>query len=457
MELKIKSNPLETEHVTKLMVRFAIPSIIAMLIGAVYNLVDQLFIGQKVGTLGNAATNIAFPLSISCVALALLFGIGGASSFNLAMGRKEPEKAAHYVGNSIVMLVLTSVAVSFITLLFLRPMLLFFGSPEDVLPYAESYVRISAVGFPFLMLTIGGGHLIRADGSPKMAMFCNLSGAVLNIILDAVFVVGFEWGMEGAALATVIGQVFSAAVAIIYFRRYKTVSLTRQHFMVRWRYIYPVMSLGLASFINQIAMMVVQIALNNALTYYGAQSEYGVAIPLACAGIVTKVNQIFFSIVIGIAQGTQPIESFNYGARKYDRVKQAYRVAVTSGAVVAVIFFALFQLMPRQIMSLFGDGGESYFRFGTSYFRIFLLLTFVNFLQPITATFFTSIGKPYKGIFMSLTRQILFLLPLILLLPRFMGIDGILYAGPVADFMAAVAALGMTVHEFKLMGRAEKS
>ena len=448
-------NPLGTAPVQKLMFKFAIPSIIAMLVGALYNIVDQLFIGHKVGTLGNAATNIAFPLSTSCIALALLFGIGGASCFNLALGRGEKEKAIHFVGNALVMLFACGTALCLIAQVFLTPMLLAFGAPMDVLPYAESYVRITSLGFPFLLLTTGGGHLMRADGSPKMTMISNLSGAVINTILDAVFVLGFEWGMEGAAYATIIGQIFSAGLVINYMRKFKTAPLQRKHFKIEWQYLSQIMFIGMASFFNQLAIMIVQIVLNNSLKYYGALSIYGESVPLACAGIVMKVSQVFFSIVIGIGQGTQPIESFNYGAKNYKRVREAYKMACIAGGSVSMVSFLLFQLFPRQILAAFGDGTASYFEFGEKYFRVFLFFTCLNFLQPITSTFFTSIGKAIKGVFLSLTRQILFLLPLLFVLPTLMGIDGILYAGPISDAVAAVIAVSMVLFEFRMMKKLE--
>ena len=450
-------NPLGSAPVAGLMVKFAVPSIVAMLVGALYNIVDQLFIGQAVGTLGNAATNVAFPLSTSCLALALLFGLGGASCFNLAMGRGEREKAPAYIGNSVMMLVLCGAALCLITQGFLTPLLRFFGSPEEVLPYAQTYVRITSLGFPFLLLTTGGGHLIRADGNPRMTMVCNLSGAVINTVLDAVFVLGFGWGMAGAAWATIIGQIFSGLLVVNYLRHFRTVTLRKAYFRPHLAVLRQITAIGAASFFNQLAMMVVQIVLNNSLTYYGGQSPYGQAIPLACAGIVTKVNQVFFSIVIGIGQGTQPIESFNYGARQYNRVREAYNMALLFGGGISIVSFLLFQIFPRQLIGLFGSGSESYYQFGISYFRVYLGCTCVNFLQPITSTFFTSIGKPVKGIFLSLTRQIIFLLPLIIILPRLMGIDGILYAGPAADGLAAVVTAVMAVVEFRAMRRLEQA
>lgn len=449
MEETTVKNPLGADPINQLLKKFAVPSIIAMLVSALYNIVDQFFIGRSVGELGNAATNIAFPLSISCIAIALMFGIGGASAFNLAMGRRQKDEAAHYLGNAVMMILICGTVLCIISQIFLEPMLRFFGSPENVLGYAKTYTRITSLGFPFLILAAGGGHLIRADGNPRFAMVCNLVGAVVNTILDALFVFGFHWGMAGAAAATIIGQILAGAMAIHYLRHCQTVQLTKEHLKIKWQYIKRVLSLGAAPCTNQIAMMVVQIVLNKSLAYYGALSIYGEAIPLACAGIIMKVNQVFFSFPIGISQGLQPIVSFNYGAENHLRVKNAYLKAITYGFGIAVFAFLMFQLLPRQIISLFGDGSAEYYQFAVSYFRVFLFFTFLNFMQPITSNFFTAIGKPTKGMFLSLTRQIIFLLPLIVILPMLIGIDGILYAGPIADFMAGITAIVMAIRELK--------
>lgn len=450
-----KENPLSSEKVTKLMVKFAVPSIIAMLVGALYNIIDQLFIGQTVGPLGNAATNIAFPLSTSCIALALLFGIGGASSFNLAMGCNKKDKAPYYIGNAVVMLIISGLVLCAVSLIFLTPMLKLFGSPADVLPYAEEYVRIISVGFPFLILTTGGGHLIRADGSPGMTMVCNVTGAVINTVLDALFVLKLNMGMAGAAYATVIGQAVSAVIVLVYLRKFKTVPLKAKHYKLNHTDTFRIMSIGMASFFNQIAIMIVQIVLNNLLKHYGAMSVYGDSIPIACSGIVMKVNQIVFSVVIGLGQGTQPIESFNYGARQYGRVREAYRIALITSAGISIGAFVVFMLFPRQIIGMFGEGSEEYFTFGVKMFRIFLFFTWLNCLQPITSTFFTSIGKPVKGVFLSLTKQIIFFIPILLILPIYSGIDGIIYTGPIADLMSAAVAAAMAICEFRNMKKEE--
>ena len=321
----IQANPLGQEKISSLLSKFAIPSIIAMLVSSLYNIVDQFFIGQKVGELGNAATNIAFPLSISCVAIALLFGIGGASAFNLSMGQGEKEEAVYYMGNAAVMMVICGIILTVFTELFLEPLLQFFGSPENVLDYAITYTGIVALGFPFVIFATGGGHLIRADGSPTFTMLCNLVGAVINTILDALFVFGFEWGMAGAAWATIIGQLVSFLLAVWYLSHCKTVRLERKHLQIHKKYIARITSLGSAPCSNQLAIMIVQIVMNKSLKYYGRISEYGESVPIACVGIITKVNQLYLAFVIGISQGLQPIVSYNYGAKKYNRVKEAYK------------------------------------------------------------------------------------------------------------------------------------
>lgn len=445
----VKENPLGSEPVGSLLQRFAIPSIVAMLVGALYNIVDQFFIGQKIGELGNAATNVAFPLTTTCIAFALLFGIGGAAAFNLTMGEGNDKKAAHYVGNAVSLLFISGVVLAVLTQIFLTPMLQFFGSPDNVMDYAATYTRITSFGFPLLVFSTGGGHLIRADGSPKYTMLCNLSGAVINTILDPIFIFGLDMDMAGAALATIIGQAVSFLLAVRYFSRYKTVRLTARHLIPRWAYTGKMIALGAAPAFNQAAMMVVQIAMNKSLTHYGALSVYGESVPLASAGIINKVAMLFFSVIIGISQGMQPIVSFNYGAKQWDRVKRAYVLAIRSGFMVSLTAFCLFQLMPRQIISIFGSGSEAYFDFAASYFRIYMFFTFANFVQPISSNFFTAIGKPSKGIFLSLTRQILFLLPLLLIFPLLMGIDGIMYAGPSADLIAALVSGGLMYKELR--------
>lgn len=450
---QVITNPLGIAPVGQLLRKFAVPSIVAMLVGALYNIVDQFFIGQSIGELGNAATNVAFPLSTSCTAIALLLGIGGASAFNLTMGRGDREKALYYIGNASVLLFGGGVVLCVITQLFMEPLLIFFGSPDNVLGLAEEYVRITSFGFPFLILSNGGAHLVRADGSPRYSMMCNLTGAVINCVLDPLFIFGFDWGMSGAALATIVGQIVSGTMVFLYLRKYKAGPLTKKHLRPQWKFAGYVMSLGIAQCFSQVAMMVVQIVMNNSLTYYGAMSQYGESIPLACAGIISKVSFLFFAFCIGLSQGMQPISSFNYGAKQYDRVKAVAKLAMMCGSAICITAFMVFQLFPRQIVGLFGDGSELYFDFGVRYMRTYMFCVFINNIQPMSSTFFTSIGKPKMGTFLSLTRQIIFLLPLIVIFPRLWGIEGIMYAAPIADLLAAIVSGTMLIRELRSMGK----
>ena len=455
--MKPSENPLGSEPVSTLLRRFAVPSVIAMLVSALYNMVDQLFIGHSIGVLGNAATNVAFPLSMVCTSIGLLCGIGGAANFNLCMGRKDPEHAKSYVGNAISMLAILGVILCVAVQLFLRPMMLLFGATPDVIDYACTYTRITSIGFPFLIVTIGGSNLIRADGSPKFSMLCNLVGAIVNTILDPLFIFVFHMGMAGAALATITGQILSFALVVFYLRGFKTLPLSLSDLKPNMACWARIAALGATPAFNQVAMMVVQIVMNNTLTHYGSNSVYGSDIPLACAGIISKVNMLFFSFVIGISQGLQPIVSFNFGAQKYDRVKDAYKKAVFAATAISIVAFLCFQFFPRQIIGIFGSGSEEYLHFAERYFRIFLFFTFLNGIQPVSSNFFTSIGAPKKGIFLSLTRQIIFLLPLLLIFPYLFGIDGVMYTAPIADLAAASVSIVMVVREFKIMAEQQKA
>ena len=448
-------NPLGTEPVGKLLRKFAVPSIISMLVMSLYNIVDQIFIGQCVGELGNAATNVAFPFTTLCIATALAFGIGGASGFNLNLGAGEKEKAPYFIGVSASMMFIIGVVLSVVGLTALKPLLLFFGSTDTVLPYAMEYTKYLALGFPFAIISSGGSHLVRADGSPKFSMACNLVGAIVNVILDYLFVMVFNWKMAGAAIATVIGQILASIMVIWYLIHFKTIKLHGKRFVPQLKIVGRTVHLGMAQCLNQLAIMFVQVVMNKSLTYYGALSPYGADIPLACTGIVMKVNQVYFSICIGVAQGIQPIASFNRGAGKNDRVKKTYKLAVSCNTIISTIAFIIFQLFPRQIISIFGSGSPEYFRFSINFFRIFLFMTFLDGIQPITSTFCTVIGEPNKGTFLSLTRQVICFIPLMIVLPYifhnfgYLGIDGMMYVAPISDFLAAVLSLIVIKKVFK--------
>ncbi|MCI9590323.1 MAG: MATE family efflux transporter [Lachnospiraceae bacterium] len=451
-----KKNPLGYEKLSKLLAGYAIPSIIAMLVSSLYNIVDQIFIGQGVGYLGNAATNVSFPLNTICMAIALLIGIGCASGFSLELGAGEPENAARYVGTAVSMMAVSGISYAVIIEIFLEPLLKIFGATPAIMPYAISYTRITALGMPFLIATNGLSNLARADGSPKYSMTCMLIGAIINTILDPIFIFIFKMGVAGAAWATIIGQIISFGAAARYLWKFKNIQLKREYFRLEKARCLTVAGLGMSSSLNQLAITLVQIVLNNSLTYYGAMSVYGSEIPLASCGIVMKTNGILMAVIIGICQGSQPILGFNYGARQYGRVRKVFKLAISCALAVSAAGFFLFQFFPRYIISIFGSGDAQYMEFAVKFMRTFLFMVIINGVQMLSSSMFSAIGKPLKGALLSLTRQVFFLIPLILVLPLIFGIDGALYAGPVADGAAFLLSVFLVSREFRKMREMEK-
>ncbi|KLI52320.1 MATE family efflux transporter [Brachyspira hyodysenteriae] len=457
MNNDVVSNPLYYEKPYKLLFKYATPSIISMLVGSLYNIVDQIFIGQGIGINGNAATNVAFPLTIICMSIALFHGFGSASMYSILLGQGNNKRAATFIGNAVVSALALGFIFTLIVKLFNKNFMVMFGSTKEVLPYAIEYTNITAFGFiPFIFSTMMS-HIIRADGSPKYSMMSVLTGAIVNTILDPILIFKFDMGISGAALATIIGQFISFAIVFRYLFRFKHITFEKDNFKVDPKNILKIFSLGSSSGFNQLAMMAVQITMNNVLSYYGTNSIYGGNIPLAVAGIISKVNMLVMAFIIGTSQGSQPIIGFNYGAQNYDRVIKTYKLTITITTIMAFIAFLLFQLFPRQIVGIFGDGSELYFHFAEEYMRIYMALMVINGIQPVTGTFFTSLGKAFKGAFISMTRQIIFLLPLIIILPRILGIDGVMYAGPVADGAALIVTVILVSREIKNLKNMKKN
>lgn len=453
-------NPLGYEKESSLLKKFAIPSIISMLVSSLYNIVDQIFIGQGVGFLGNAATNVAFPLTTIALAIALLIGIGSASLFSLYLGEKRPERSSSIAGNGISMSVLCSVIYVVLVLVFLEPLLKSFGATSTIMPLALEYTRITTLGVPFLITTNVISNLIRADGSPKYSMTCMVAGAVVNTILDPLFIFVFHMGVAGAALATVAGQVISFFIAAWYawyIKSFQHIEFNKSSLRISLNDTKEMATIGMSASLNQIAILFVQIVLNNSLTYYGQFTKFGSDIPLAACGIVMKTNAILLAIIIGISQGMQPIIGFNYGAQKYERVKKTFKLAISVNLVVSFIGWALFQFCTSTVLSIFGSGDANYFEFATMFMRIYLMLVCVDGVQMLSSSFFSSIKKAYLGMFLSMTRQVLFLIPLVLILPKFFGLNGILYAAPIADFVAFVVSVICILAEFKKLNELEKN
>jgi len=449
-------NILGYEKISVLLRKFAIPSIVAMLVSSLYNIVDQIFIGQGVGYLGNAATNVVFPFTTICLAIALLIGVGSAAGFSLELGAGNNEKAVNYIKNALGMALVLGLVYFAVVIVFLEPMLKVFGATSQVIGYAVTYTKITALGMPVLIATNVMSNLIRADGSPNYSMICMIIGAVINTILDPLFIFVFKFGMAGAAWATVIGQYFSFFVAFLYLKKFKSLKIKGRIIEFKIKNWLKIASLGMSNSLNQVAITVVQVILNNSLVHYGALSVYGSDIPLAGCGIVMKVNSILISVFVGLAQGSQPIIGFNYGAKQYERVKQTYKNAVLTSICIAFIGFLLFQIIPEKIVALFGKGEPLYIEFAVKFMKTYLFMITFTGVQIISSNFFSAIGKPGKGIFLSLTRQVIFLIPLLLIMPLFFGIDGIMFSGPISDTIAATVCFVMVMFEFVKMNKAEK-
>lgn len=440
-------SPFATEPIGRLIVKFAVPSVIVLLVNSLYNIVDQIFIGWGVGYLGNGATNIVFPITIIALALSMMIGNGGAAYLSLKMGEGEVETAKKGVGNAVTLVTIVSILLAVIFLVWIDPILTLFGATDVLRPFALEYGFIIGAGLPFMMISAAINSMIRADGSPKYAMLSMVIGAIINVILDPVFIFVFQMGVKGAAIATIIGQVASFVVSVLYMPHFKSVQLNKSSFAPCAKVSVNIVIFGLSSFITQFAITIVMALTNNLLAKYGAQSVYGAEIPLTATGIVMKVNQIMIAILLGIATGTQPIIGYNYGAKSYHRVKKALEISLIASEIVSVAAFLIFQFAPMSVVSLFGSEEGLYNEFAVKAFRIFLMLCPLTGFQTIAAVKMQVMGKPVKSAILSLARQIIFFVPTALILSIFLGVEGVLWTGPVADGLAFLLSLAFLLYE----------
>ena len=447
--MEAEENILGKEKVGKLIKKFSIPCIISMLVNSLYNIVDQIFIGQGVGYLGNGATNVVFPLVMVGLAFSLMFGDGASAYLSLKLGEKKNKEAEVGIGNGILISAIVSILFCFITLIFLPLFLKLFGCTENLQSYAMTYGRIIAIGFPFSMIGTTLNSVIRADGSPKYSMISMIVGAVLNTILDPIFIFVFNKGVAGAAVATVISQVVTFMLNIMYIKRFKTIKISKECFKLNKDTCKKITTLGISSFIMQMSFVCVMTVENNLLGKYGLDSKFGAEIPITVLGIVMKISQILNSIIIGIAAGSQPIFGYNYGAKKYDRVKETLKLVLGSSVIISTIAFILFQTIPDKLILIFGSGDENYIEFACLSFRIYLLLCIFNGIQIPSGIFFQAIGKSTKSAILSLSRQIIILIPAMVILSSMYGIIGVLSAGPVADGIAFILAFVFLAKEYK--------
>ena len=448
---------LGTEKINKLLLAFSIPCIISMLINSVYNIVDQIFIGQGVGFLGNAATNVIFPLVILCNAIASLLGNGCAAGLSLRLGEGKKEEAKKQVGTTISVAVIVSVIFSAIAYFLLPKLVILFGCTETVYPYAMDYGRIIVLGAPFMIIYSALSSIIRADGSPKYSMSLLLVGAILNIILDPIFIFTFNMGVKGGALATIIGQIISAIIALAYIPKIKSVDLKLKDFIPN-KTILKTLAYGSSSFITQMTILVLFVYMNNILTRLGMNSEFGGDIPLSVYGIISKLNGLYVSAVLGIAIGSQPILGFNYGAGKYDRVKETLKKVVTINFIIGAEFNLVMLLFPKQVVSIFGSAdNEQYLKFATMFARTFLGVSILNAFEMTCSIVIQSLGNVKKATFVAFARQILLFLPISFILSRFIGLNGPIYGGPIADIICFIIVIFVYASEYKKIGKMQQA
>lgn len=439
-----KENILGTEKIGKLLAKFAIPGIISMVVNSLYNIVDQIFIGQGVGYLGNGATTVIFPMITFAMAFSLLFGDGSATFLSLKLGEKKDDEAARGTGAGIIGFVGIGIIITILYLIFLEPLCKLFGASEAILPYAKDYGRIITYGLPFCAVCAGGASIIRADGNPKFNMIGLFAGTIINVVLDPIFIFVFHWGVKGAAFATILGQFANAVLNIYYFsKKMRNVSLNRFVFRKSISYIPRVSKLGISSFITQMALVVAMATRNNVLVTYGAKSKYGSDIPVTTLGITMKTFTIIMSIVLGLSAGAQPIFGYNYGSGKYDRVKKTFKLVAVLSTVICTVAFFLAQFKPLAIISIFGSESDLYNEFAIKCMRIYLMLIPTVGIQIMSGIFFQALGYPVQASILSLSKQIIFQLPVTILLPVFMGVEGVLWAGPVSDVLAFTTMIVM--------------
>ncbi|CDA15843.1 putative uncharacterized protein [Clostridium sp. CAG:571] len=444
------------EKISKLLLSFSVPCIISLIVNALYNIVDQIFIGWGVGYLGNGATNVVFPITVICLAFALMFGDGSSAYLSLKLGENKKEEAKKGVCNGILACAIISIILCAIILIFLPQLLNIFGCTDSLRQYALDYGFVIALGIPFMMIGTTLNSIIRADGSPKYSMVSMVIGAIINIILDPIAIFTFNMGVKGAAIATIVSQIVSFIVNIMYIKRFKSIKVDKKSFKFEFLRAKTVAMLGVSSFITQMAIVIVICVQNKLFKKYGVNSKFGADIPITVLGIVMKINQILSSIIIGIAAGSQPIVGFNYGARKYKRVKETIKIVLISSLCVSCIAFILFQTIPEKLISIFGSGDELYNEFACLAFRVFLMLTLFNGIQIASGIFFQAIGKPAKSAFLTLSRQILFFTSAAIILSNIFGVMGVLYAGPVSDGLAFLVSATLLIFERRSLNKKEK-
>lgn len=443
-----RAERLGQERIFPLLLSFSLPAIVGMLVQALYNVVDRIFVGNGVGPLGLAGLTVIFPIMLVQMAFSMLIGLGATALISIRLGEERQAEAERIMSNAVGLLILVSVVMTVLGVAFLEPLIRLMGASDAVLPYARDYLSIILLGTVFQFIGFGMNHMIRAQGSPRIAMATMLIGAITNIILDFVFIFVLGWGVAGAALATVLSHVVSAAWVMSFFLRGQSQLRLdfRSIFRIQWPVVVQIVSIGFAPFSMQLAGSVQNFLLNQSLAHYGGD------LAISAMGIVFSVNTIFLMPIFGINQGAQPILGFNYGAKKYERVKETLWYAAAGGTIMSTLGFAVTRLAPVPLVSLFGKHDLELMVLGMQAMKIVMVSYPIIGIQIIGANFFQALGKPKKAAFLSLSRRVLLLIPLVFILPRFFGVAGVYMAYPVADVVATITTLWFLRRELAKLG-----
>lgn len=446
-------NPLGYQPIGHLLMKFAIPSVISMVVNALYNIVDQIFIGIGVGYLGNAATTVTFPLQTIILAIGTMIGAGGSAYAAIKLGEKKEQEAENTLGNAFLLLTVIGIIIMVIGLLFLTPILNVFGATPKNLSYSQDYASIILLGTVFNLLGIGLSNMARTDGSPNIAMISMVTGAILNTILDPVYIFVFHWGVTGAAIATITSQIIGAVILLYYFTKKSTMRLRFAHMKLKGTICASIFSLGFSSCITQTAATIMQVVMNNSLVYYGDLTATTGDVALSAMGIVLKISMIITAICIGIGIGAQPILGFNKGANQPKRIKATYKRAALIATITSIVGWGICLAIPGLILKMFGGGNPVFTEFAQRAMRIYMFGIFTAGFQITATSYFQATGQPMKASILSMMRQLILLIPLILILPLMFGLDGILYAGPIADISSGIVVFCFIQYEMRKLNR----
>jgi putative MATE family efflux protein len=428
-----RSKQLGENRISKLLLEFSVPAIIGMLVNALYNVVDRIFVGNGVGSLAIAGITVGYPLMLIIMAFGMLIGLGANSLVSINLGKGRKDEAEHIMGNALVLLILSSLAISVLGLLFVNPLLRVFGADNTVLPYARAYIQIILAGSVFQGLSFGMNNFIRGEGNPKIAMLTMLFGAVLNAILCPIFIFGLKMGIRGSALATIVAQGLSGLWVMYYFLSGQSLlKLRKKNLRLSKKIVLAILTIGVAPFALQMAASLVNLVLNRSLVYYGGD------VAISGMGIVNSIMILVMMPIIGITQGAQPIIGFNYGAMKFDRVKKTLKLATLAATILACCGFVLVEGFPKIVVMLFNHNDQALISFTVYALRVYLAMLPIIGFQIVGANYFQAVGKPKQSIFLSLSRQLILLIPAVLIMPLFFKLHGVVLAGPVSDLGSSV-------------------